>query len=387
MLTVVGLGLGDDVEGAAVPAPPAGGRAFAPAGERLRRRLAAAGWAVRPLTEVSTATDGDAVFLLGGPEPQDPWLGRLPAGQRVTVHRGETLLSLAGGDPMAIVPASALGAGVPAMAAAVLGLEGRLTGPVALPGRHGVVLRAGEAPRDVAADELAGFRFEAGDVLFLPAAAVPALAQMARLAVLMAWLRAPGGCPWDREQTHESLVPYLLEEAAEAADAILAGELYTMTEELGDLLLQVVFHAEIGREAGRFTLEDVAEAIGDKLVRRHPHVFGKMGVDSAEQVLTLWHELKRAEKGDRRPSEAVPRTLGALEQAVKVAALLRRWELPAAVEGDPLWRFVAEGVDAGADPALGLRHAVRRLLERLDRLGDPDRLPPEERRRRWQNLG
>ncbi len=97
--------------------------------------------------------------------------------------------------------------------------------------------------------------------------------QFASLCEIVAQLRAPGGCPWDREQTHESLVPSLLEEAYEVAEAIRSKDDANLREELGDLLLQVVIHSEIASEDGRFTIEEVAREIGDKLVRRHPHVF------------------------------------------------------------------------------------------------------------------
>ncbi|HEY1581945.1 MAG TPA: nucleoside triphosphate pyrophosphohydrolase [Chthoniobacterales bacterium] len=117
-----------------------------------------------------------------------------------------------------------------------------------------------------------------------------------RLCQIVAQLRAPGGCPWDREQTHESLVPGLLEEAYELAAAILAKDEANLREELGDLLLQVVMHSEIAQGSGRFNLEDVAREIADKLVRRHPHVFGQAEATDTGAVLKQWDEIKRAEK-------------------------------------------------------------------------------------------
>jgi len=122
--------------------------------------------------------------------------------------------------------------------------------------------------------------------------------QLARLKAIMHRLRAPGGCPWDAEQTHESLVPHLIEESYETIDAIQRQDHVHLKEELGDLLLQVVFHSEIAEEGGRFTLEDVARGISDKLVRRHPHVFASSQVADSEGVLKQWDEIKRAEKGD-----------------------------------------------------------------------------------------
>jgi len=122
--------------------------------------------------------------------------------------------------------------------------------------------------------------------------------QLQRLRAIMHRLRAKGGCPWDAEQTHESLVPHLIEEAYETVDTIQRGDHDHLKEELGDLLLQVIFHSEIAEEAGRYNLDDVARGISEKLVRRHPHVFGTSEVDSADGVLKQWDEIKRAEKGD-----------------------------------------------------------------------------------------
>jgi MazG family protein len=124
--------------------------------------------------------------------------------------------------------------------------------------------------------------------------------QLARLRAIMHRLRAPGGCPWDAEQTHESIVPNLIEEAYETVDTIQRGDHEHLKEELGDLLLQVVFHSEIAEEAGRFTLDDVARGISEKLVRRHPHVFSTSAASTTDQVLQQWDEIKRTEKGDEQ---------------------------------------------------------------------------------------
>ena len=118
----------------------------------------------------------------------------------------------------------------------------------------------------------------------------------AKLCDIVAQLRAPGGCPWDREQTHASLVPGLLEEAYEVADAIRRNDDANLREELGDLLLQVVIHAQIASEEARFTIEDVAREISDKLVRRHPHVFGDSDARDTGAVLKQWDAIKRTEK-------------------------------------------------------------------------------------------
>ena len=118
-----------------------------------------------------------------------------------------------------------------------------------------------------------------------------------RLRALMHRLRAPGGCPWDAEQTHRSLIPNLLEEAYEVVDTIQRGDMAHLREELGDLLLQVVFHSELAEEAGQFDMDQVAHGICEKLVRRHPHVFADTTAADPEAVLVQWDAIKRAEKG------------------------------------------------------------------------------------------
>ena len=113
----------------------------------------------------------------------------------------------------------------------------------------------------------------------------------------IATLRAPGGCPWDMEQTHESMKECLMNEAQEVLDAIDAKDDDNLCEELGDLLLQVVMHAQIAAEESRFTIEDVIRGVNDKMIRRHPHVFGDVKVDSLEDQLKLWEQIKAQEKG------------------------------------------------------------------------------------------
>src|SRR5690349_13557536 len=140
-----------------------------------------------------------------------------------------------------------------------------------------------------------------------------------QLLAIMHRLRAPGGCPWDREQTLASLRPYVLEETYEVLEAIDAGDVDGHREELGDLLLQIVFQAELRQEAGAFGFAEVADAISDKLVSRHPHVFGDSQVKDAEGVLKQWSALKREEKrkkgGGKSVLEGVPRELPALARA------------------------------------------------------------------------
>ena len=142
---------------------------------------------------------------------------------------------------------------------------------------------------------------------------------MDRLAKIVAQLRSPDGCPWDREQTHESLKSHLLEECYELIDAIDAKDDEELKEELGDLLLQVVLHSQMAAEENRFTLEDVAGVIADKLIHRHPHVFGEIRLLDSEAVLNQWDCIKRVEKINRVSAlDGVPKTLPALARAQKV---------------------------------------------------------------------
>lgn len=117
---------------------------------------------------------------------------------------------------------------------------------------------------------------------------------------IIAQLRAPGGCPWDQKQTHESLKECLLEESQEVLDAIDNKDDENLCEELGDVLLQVVMHAQIAAEEGRFTMNDVVQGVSEKMVRRHPHVFGDIKVDSVEEGLDLWNAIKAQEKAQKK---------------------------------------------------------------------------------------
>jgi MazG family protein len=150
-----------------------------------------------------------------------------------------------------------------------------------------------------------------------------------KLVALQARLRAPGGCPWDREQTHESLRKFLVEETYEVLDAMESGDAREFSSELGDLLLQVVFHSVLAEEAGRFTIADVIQSIHDKLVRRHPHVFGKVKAATSAEVLKNWEQLKAEERaGEGKPAatsgggesilSGIPRSLPALLEAYQL---------------------------------------------------------------------
>lgn len=134
-------------------------------------------------------------------------------------------------------------------------------------------------------------------------------------------LRAPGGCPWDREQTHSSLKKCLIEEAYEASDAIDEGNPLVIADELGDVLLQVVMHAQIGKEEGRFTIDDVTDAVSRKMIERHPHVFGDTSVKNSEEVLSNWEEIKKKKRGQKtavESMESITKSLPALSKAEKV---------------------------------------------------------------------
>jgi MazG family protein len=146
--------------------------------------------------------------------------------------------------------------------------------------------------------------------------------QFERLIGIMARLRAPGGCPWDREQTFDTIKPYLLQESYEVMDAIDRRDWPELSGELGDLMLQAVFFSQMAAEEGHFTIEDALRSINEKLIRRHPHVFGEENAATAGEVLKRWDEIKAAEKKDQKPQgllDAVPRALPALVEAEQIS--------------------------------------------------------------------
>jgi MazG family protein len=146
----------------------------------------------------------------------------------------------------------------------------------------------------------------------------------AKLCEIVAKLRAPGGCPWDREQTHESLLPALIEEAYEAAGAARARDSANFREELGDLLLLIVMHAEIARESDRFDINGVLKDVMEKLIRRHPHVFGTSDVRDSSAVLKQWESIKRCEKRGKHYLGDLPAALPALVRAQKAQSKVAR---------------------------------------------------------------
>ncbi len=184
---------------------------------------------------------------------------------------------------------------------------------------------------------------------------------------LMARLRGPGGCPWDREQTRDSLKPFLIEEAYEVLEALEAGNREALLEELGDLLFQVVFHAQLAQELGEFGMRDVLQHLIAKMTRRHPHVFGDRTVSSAREALAQWEAIKHAEgtAQDRLRSvrEGVPRSLPALLRAQRLQAKASRggfdWQSPEAAwtktqeEADEVNAALARGDHAKVREGLG----------------------------------
>lgn len=149
-------------------------------------------------------------------------------------------------------------------------------------------------------------------------------ATLSRLVGVMRRLLGPGGCPWDREQTFETTRKFVLEEACEVIDAIDSGDRSALREELGDLVLQVVFLSELARKEGAFAIDDAIAGIVDKLVARHPHVFGDLDVETADEVLKNWEQIKAREKKDRGILSGVPRSLPALVRAQSIGEKVRR---------------------------------------------------------------
>jgi XTP/dITP diphosphohydrolase len=188
-------------------------------------------------------------------------------------------------------------------------------------------------------------------------------------------LRAPGGCAWDRDQTHASLVQYLVEESAELVEAIEAGDDAELIEELGDVLYQVLFHADIAAEAGRFTLEDVAAHMTQKMVGRHPHVFGDVVAETPDAVVATWDAVKAVEKSHRTSVlEGIPDGMPGLALATKVlgradtvGVVVAPAPVPATEEelGAQLLALVAGARTNGLDAERALRGALRSLRERV----------------------
>lgn len=199
-------------------------------------------------------------------------------------------------------------------------------------------------------------------------------ARLFDVVAVMDRLRSPGGCPWDAQQTHESLVPYLLEEAHEAIEALESGDPDHMREELGDLLLQIVFHARVAEEhpTAPFDIDDVAGGLVDKLVRRHPHVFADVDAQTPDAVEANWETIKAAEKEHRlHPLEGVPLSLPALARAEKYVSRLERNGRADLLDhaesagglGAELLALVRRAKASGVDAEAALRETLRQLAE------------------------
>ena len=220
----------------------------------------------------------------------------------------------------------------------------------------------------------------------------PPGARLLDVVAVMDRLRSPGGCPWDAKQTHDSLKPYLLEEAYEAYAALEDGDLADLREELGDVLLQIAFHARLAEEADEpWSIDDVASGLVDKLVRRHPHVFAGGSADDLEGT---WDALKAAEKGRSSVTEGVPLGQPALSLALKLQRRAAKLGAPVPSYdgiGGELWSVVARCREEGRDPEAELRAVARAFRDRLAAVEadvraegrEPADLMPAEWEQRW----
>ena len=205
--------------------------------------------------------------------------------------------------------------------------------------------------------------------------------ELIRLREVMDKLRSPGGCPWDAEQDHTSLLKYLLEESYEFIESVENNDRDAMQEELGDLLLQVYFHSRMAEEDAKqpFNIEDVAKSVADKLIRRHPHVFAGEVVDSSADVLENWERQKAAEKGRSSAIDGVPLAQPALPLATKVLYRLKKLNYDLSVSepiklkddvdqdqfGQILLGLITQAVDKGLDPEAALRQATKELIVQI----------------------
>ncbi len=231
-------------------------------------------------------------------------------------------------------------------------------------------------------------------------------AEFEKLVDIIARLRAENGCPWDREQTHDSIKPNLLEETYEVLEAIDGRDMDELRSELGDLMMQAVFHAQFASERGDFTIEDSLRSINEKLIRRHPHVFGETKVCDSEEVLHNWEEIKRREKGNEKRTsilDGVPKAMPALARAMEISKKAAKagfeWpNLDAVVEkleeevgelkvelsaddrdrifeeiGDLLFTVVNVARWTGADPEDALRVMIERFSRRFRKIEEAAR--------------
>ena len=361
-------------------------RIFAPAGLPLADALGAQGIQVSAALPREPA-QGDVMLLPGGPEPDDPWLHASVA-HGAAVRWNRPLVLACDLPPGTLSRHAASRAPWPAGQGVVLYGAAPFTLPDALLAlAEGALI--GSAHREVGALQTLAERRRPGELLYVPPFGGETALPLAAATAVMSRLKAPGGCPWDREQTHESLLPFLLEEAAEVYDALLADDLHGTVEELGDLYLQVLFHAELGREEGTFSLAEVADGLWRKLVRRHPHVFGDEHYASAQDFLPRWEQLK-AEEGTRRQSEldGIPASLSSLAAIEKAIRKLMRCGIRQLGEGGYTALFEAR-VAAGEDLEAEARRSLASLKARCRRaeviLGSRlSAADPEEAAEAWQ---
>ncbi len=309
-------------------------------------------------------------------------------------------------------PPGSLGMGllVPQLYGRLLAGDVKLTLMNAYPDDHPVTLISGAGSDALRLRTLPLYELDRRDDLDdMTTLWVPPLARAATyedLQEIIAHLRAPDGCPWDRKQTHQTLRPYLLEETYEVLDALDADDPDALKEELGDLLIQVALHVQIATEEGEFKLADVIGHVVDKLIRRHPHVFGDVNVQDAEEVARNWEAIKqqeREENGEREKKktllDGIPAALPALSRAQTTVSRLARVGYPLPESGGwseeelgwALLRLAEQAEAAGMDAEAALRAVTRQLRDMLMALEEEARrqgldflrLPDEEKRRRW----
>ncbi len=358
---------------------------------------------------VARAARGDVIYAV----PGDPSVAEMTpqlilqqtqqAGIPVTLHPAVSFLeptfAALGEDPIRGVqvvdaqtlaathhPRGSQGMGLlaPQLYSRLLAGDVKLTLMNAYPDDHPVTLISGAGTPDLRLRQLPLYELDRSDdlddltTLWVPP--LPAAATYADLQDIIAHLRAPDGCPWDRKQTHQSLRPYLLEETYEVLDALDAEDTDALKEELGDLLIQVALHVQIATEEGEFKLADVIRHVVDKLIRRHPHVFGDVSVQNAEDVARNWEAIKQEERRQNGESEkkktlldGISAALPALSKAQTYVSRLSRVGYPLPTPGNlteaelgrRLLRLVELAEAAGLDAEAALREVTVQLREAL----------------------
>ena len=387
---------------------------------------------------VARGAAGDVVYAVPGDPAvaeRTPWLIRQRAnaqGIPVTIHSSVSFLeptfAALDADPIRGLqvidaqrlaelhhPPGSLGMGllVPQLYNRLLAGDVKLTLMNAYPDDHQVTLISGAGTAGLRLRTMPLYELDRHDdlddmtTLWVPP--LPYAATYEDLQEIIAHLRAPDGCPWDRKQTHQSLRPYLLEETYEVLDALDADDPDALKEELGDLLIQVALHVQIATETGEFKLADVIHHVVDKLIRRHPHVFGDVNVRDAEEVARNWEAIKQQEREENGEQEkkktlldGIPAALPALSRAQTYVSRLARigYPLPDSLDwseeelGWALLRLTEQAEASGVDAEAALRAVTRQLREMLvaleeeaERQGEDFlRLSDEEKRRRWRAI-